>query len=87
MTPPKPRKTLQRFSAERLRRDRALTPEQTLEFIEDFKSAMFDLDTHRTPISIRIPDNVLRAFKTKAQLEGRPYQSVIVRLMREWLKS
>jgi excinuclease UvrABC nuclease subunit len=37
-------------------------------------------------ISIRIPENILQTFKLQAQLQQRPYQSVIVELMRLWLK-
>lgn len=41
---------------------------------------------HKTKaISIRIPENLLSAFKTKAKLNGKPYQTKIKELMRDWL--
>ena len=38
-------------------------------------------------ISIKIETDLLEAFKTKARLDGVPYQSRIKAIMRDWLKS
>jgi hypothetical protein len=38
-----------------------------------------------TLLSVNIPGRVLRAFQLKCESKGRPYQTQIVDLMREWL--
>jgi predicted DNA binding CopG/RHH family protein len=77
---------LQYFSDEALARGREMTPEQTLRFLEDFRVL------HGAPrasgsrlISLRVPEDLLAAFKTKAALEGGSYQARIKLLMRDWL--
>jgi hypothetical protein len=62
-----------------------LTVDQTLRFLEDARTLYHGPDEPTQAISLRVPKNVLRAFKTKAGLEDRKYQSVIVALMRKWI--
>jgi uncharacterized protein (DUF4415 family) len=69
------------------KKDRDLTPDQAMRFLEDVRELYRGVDEPTQAISIRIPRNVLRAFKTKAEAEGKKYQSVIVSLMREWVAS
>ena len=38
-------------------------------------------------ISMKVPEPLLEAFKTKARLTGIPYQTQIKRLMNAWLES
>jgi predicted DNA binding CopG/RHH family protein len=62
-----------------------LSVDQTLRFLEDVRTLYRGTDEPTQAISLRVPKNVLRSFKTKAGLEGRKYQSVIVALMRKWI--
>jgi predicted DNA binding CopG/RHH family protein len=36
-------------------------------------------------VSIRIPADLLEAFKVQAYIDGTPYQTLIKKLMREWV--
>ncbi len=67
------------------RRDE-LTPEQSIRFLEDFSKTVFQRDLKTKLISLRVPENILNTFKTKSKLSNQKYQSVIVQLMREWVK-
>lgn len=62
-----------------------LTPEQALQFLEDFRKMRSGVDEVSQPISIRIPQNILRAFKTLAKTRGSPYQSLMLQALREYL--
>lgn len=64
-----------------------LDAEQTFQFLEDFSQMIHGRDKKTKPISLRIPENVLTAFKFKAQKNNQKYQSVIVKLMREWAQT
>lgn len=79
---------LQYFTEEYLEQCRKMKPEQVLQFLEDFR----ELQKSRKPvksklISIKIPEDLLESFKAKADHIGRPYQTIIKELMREWLKA
>ncbi len=63
-----------------------LTPTQAWKFLEDYNSLIHGIDTKTKLISIRIPENVLSAFKTKTKLIDKKYQSQIVQLMRDWIQ-
>lgn len=64
-----------------------LTAKQTLEFLEGFSQLMSNKDAPTKLISIRVPENVLSAFKFKAEKMNIKYQSQIVKLIREWAAS
>jgi hypothetical protein len=79
-------KTIQYFSDEYLEQCRGMTPDQIVRFLDDFRQL------HGTPgrsqsklISIKIPENLLSAFKVRASLAGMPYQTQIKVLMKAWL--
>lgn len=79
---------LQYFTEDYLEQCRKMKPKQVLQFLEDFR----ELQMPRKPvksklISIKIPEDLLESFKAKANLTGRPYQTLIKELMREWLKA
>jgi predicted DNA binding CopG/RHH family protein len=77
---------IQYFSKEYLENCRKMHPTQTLQFLEDFKALQQNIQSDPSRlISIKIPQSLLRSFKTKANLQGTPYQTQIKRLMREWL--
>lgn len=77
---------VQHFSDEALARGKEMSPDQILRFLEEFRLL------HAAPregvsrlISVRVPEELLAAFKAKAELEGVPYQTQLKRLMRAWL--
>jgi predicted DNA binding CopG/RHH family protein len=79
---------LQYFTDDYLEQCRKMKPKQVLQFLEDFR----ELQKSRKPvksklISIKIPEDLLESFKAKANRTGRPYQTLIKELMREWLKA
>ena len=76
---------VQYFSAEYLEQCRAMTPEQILQFLEDFRNLHQPASRSRL-ISLKVPESLLTAFKVKAKLGGTPYQTQIKRLMSQWLE-
>lgn len=80
---------VQYFSDEHLAYCAKLTPEQTLQFLEDFRQLHGAAQTPQssTLISVRVPDPLLRLFRAKAAAAGIPYQSQIKRLMEAWCKT
>ena len=77
---------LQLFSDEYLEHCRSLTSEQIVAFLDQFRMIAYAGRKKKTKlISIKVPEDLLECFKTKARLEGRPYQSLIKQLMEEWL--
>ncbi len=80
-------KTTQLFSDEYLMQCRRLSVDQIARYLEDFR--LIHAHTKKTElklISIKIEPDLLEAFKTKAKLDGVPYQTRIKRIMRDWLK-
>jgi len=63
-----------------------LSPEAALRFLEDIRQLAMNRDEPTVPISLRIPANVLRAVKAKAQHEGKKYQSLIIAMICAGLK-
>lgn len=80
------KKGLQMFNKEYLERCKGATPDQILEFIENYKNLVLQVPEKCQLMSMKVEPSLLKAFKYKAQLEGMPYQTLIKRLMREWLK-
>ena len=76
---------VQRFSDEYLERCRELSPTDIVRFLDSYRETVGVADRGSRQISIRVPETLLEAFKMKAQLHRVPYQSLIKRLMREWL--
>lgn len=77
---------VQYFTDEYLQYCRNLSPDQIVEFLEQFREvAQAGLRSPSKLISIKVPENLLSAFKFKAQARGQPYQAVIKNLMRQWL--
>jgi predicted DNA binding CopG/RHH family protein len=79
-------KSVQYFSKEYLERCASMKPEQILQFLEDFRNLHSYEKSQRTKlISIKVPENLLNAFRAKAKVSGIPYQAQIKRLMEEWM--
>ncbi len=75
------------MSKEYLEQCKEMTPEQIIQFLEDFRTLHSSVERSKSKlISIKIPENLLNAFKTKSKLEGTPYQTQIKKLMTEWVK-
>lgn len=77
----------QYFSKDYLERCRAMRPEQIVRFLDDFRSLHHPRDgsSKSRLISLKVPEVLLEAFKTKARLSAIPYQTQIKRLMSAWL--
>ena len=61
--------------------------EKGLIFIESFQRMLENKDEKTVAISLRIPANVLRAIKFRAEQNNQKYQSLIVEYLRRGLKS
>ena len=77
-------KTIQYFSDEYLKQCQAMTLEQKIDFLENFRQLQ-QKDSPSKLISIKIPENLLAAFKSKSIAHKQRYQTQIKRLMEEWL--
>ncbi len=78
-------KTLQLFSDEYLEQCREATPEQILEYLENFR-LMNSTQAPSKLISIKVPQPLLDSFRHRCELEGMRYQSQIKVLMKNWLQ-
>ena len=80
-------KVIQLFSDKYLAQCEQLSAEQIVKYLEDFRIVNMPLKKPESKlISIKIETDLLEAFKTKARLDGVPYQSRIKAIMRDWLK-
>jgi predicted DNA binding CopG/RHH family protein len=79
------KKTIQYFTKDYLERCRELTPDQILEFLEDYQQLIGQVPEKCRLISLKVEPSLLNTFKQKAALEGVPYQTKIKQLMKEWL--
>lgn len=83
-------RAVQHFTDEQLRHGRSLTPEQVVEFLDDFRvlhGGRALSQGKSTQVNVRVPQALLRAFRTRAEALGVPYQAQIKRLMEEWVRS
>lgn len=80
--PPRP---VQRFSDEYLEHCRTLSPEDIVRFLDDFRKLHAAANTRSRLVSLKVPEPLLAAFRTKARLHGVPYQTQIKNLMRAWV--
>ena len=75
----------QKFSDEYLERCRDMSPAEIAQFLEDFMRSHCGRPATSKLISLKVPEDLLGAFRTQAKLAGVPYQSQIKRLMRSWV--
>jgi len=81
-------KTIQFFSDDYLAQCKQLSTGQIVKYLEDFRVVNMPIKKPVSKlISIKIETDLLEAFKTKARLDGVPYQSRIKAIMRDWLKN
>lgn len=64
-----------------------ISPEEALRFLEDMRQLQREIDEPTVAISLRVPENLLRAVKTTAKSQGKKYQSLIIQMIRNGLKS
>lgn len=79
------KKAVQYFTKEYLERCANLTPDQIIEFLENYRMLVAKVPEKCQPISLKIEPSLLNAFKQKANLEGIHYQTKIKQLMRDWV--
>lgn len=77
-------KTVQYFTPEYLEQCRGMTADQVIRFLEDFRKLHQRRPSRSKLISLKVPEDLLDAFRQRAELAGVPYQAQIKRLMREW---
>ena len=79
---------VQYFSDEYLEQCLEMPSESVMEFIENFRTLHAEgaKPVKAKLISIKIPQDLLETFRSKAELEGLAYQTQIKILMREWVK-
>ena len=77
---------VQRFSDEYLQRCRELSAVDIVRFLDDFKRIHGARVSGSRLISLKVPEPLLAAFRTKARLGGVRYQTQIKNLMRQWLE-
>ena len=75
---------IQFFTDDYLQQCRKATPEDILEFLENFR-LMNDPSAKSKLISIKIPNPLLESFRRKCEVEGVRYQTQIKTLMQRWL--
>lgn len=80
------KKGIQYFTKEYLERSAELTPDEILQFIEDYRNLVFGVSEKCKPISLKVEPTLLALFKRKAEMMGVPYQTQIKNLMREFVK-
>jgi predicted DNA binding CopG/RHH family protein len=80
-------KALQTFSDEYLENCKDIGIEERLDFIENFRLMHSENPSPSKLISIKIPINLLNAFKYKSKLNGIAYQTQIKQLMKDWLNA
>lgn len=86
MTRSRPRlRPVQIFTDDYLRQCREMTPSGILAFLEDFRLLHGAPRRGSRLISMKVPEDLLEAFRRRCAIEGLPYQTQIKRLMREWL--
>jgi predicted DNA binding CopG/RHH family protein len=76
---------VQFFTDEYLEQCRGMTADQVIRFLEDFRSLHAERPTRSRLISLKVPEDLLQAFRQRAELAGVPYQAQIKRLMRKWV--
>lgn len=69
----------------KVKRQARVSPEAAMDFLESFRKMQAGLDEPTKAISLRVPANVLRAYKFIAASEKRSYQTMMNQALREYL--
>ena len=87
--PDEKNRVVQEFSPEYLAQCKEMSTEEILRFLDQFRR-IHGSPTQRPKsklISMKVSEDLLQAFKTKAKLENVRYQSQIKLLMEKWVSS
>ena len=77
---------VQYFSKEYLEQCRGMKPADILRFLDEFRRLYSPAARKGNRlISLKVPENLLEAFKAKARLHDVPYQTQIKHLMTKWV--
>ena len=77
---------VQYFSKEYLEQCKGMNPADILRFLDEFRRLYSPAARRGSKlISLKVPENLLEAFKAKASLHDVPYQTQIKRLMMDWV--
>ena len=76
---------VQYFSKEYLKQTRRTSPEETVQFLEDFR-LMHAKPAASKLISMKVPEPLLAAFRFKCSERGVKYQTRIKELMIDWIE-
>ncbi len=77
---------VQYFTDEYLEQCKRMKPADILRFLDEFRRLYSPARRSGTRlISIKVPEDLLEAFKAKARLQDVRYQTQIKRLMTEWV--
>lgn len=79
------KRAVQYFTKEYLERCKAMTPDEILEFLENFRQLVARKSEKCKLISLKVEPRLLEAFKAKAVMRKVPYQTQIKRLMQKWV--
>ncbi|HHI93244.1 MAG TPA: hypothetical protein ENK04_06980 [Gammaproteobacteria bacterium] len=75
---------VQYFSDQYLEQCKTMSAEHIVEFLEAFRLMQQPADKSKL-ISLKIPESLLKAFRSKCELENLKYQTQIKTLMKEWV--
>ena len=81
-----PSRPIQFFSDDYLEQCQRMRPEETLAFLDSFRRLQSSRPCKSKLISLKVPEDLLEAFKHKAKAGGLRYQTQIKQLMLEWLE-
>ena len=81
------KKPVQYFTKEYLERCKGMTPDQIIEYLDNFRKLTSEVSEKCKLISLKVEPSLLNAFKQKSKLEKTPYQTQIKKLMKIWLIS
>lgn len=80
------KKAIQKFNLEYLKATKDATPQQIVEFLESYRLLQSATEVESILISLRVPSNLLDAFKQKCEASGEKYQTQIKKLMRQFVE-
>lgn len=80
--------SVQKLSDEYLLEAQKMSKEDILQFLDDFRVIVGKAEKQESQlISIKVPKQLLRSFRVKAELNKMPYQTMIKLLMEKWLEN
>jgi predicted DNA binding CopG/RHH family protein len=78
-------KGLQKFTPEYLEQSRKMSSDAVVRFLDDFRR-LHSPKARSKLISMKVPEPLLAAFKSRCRVEGERYQTKIKALMAAWIE-